>query len=154
MTLTETPGALKKFRKTSWKFQQTFQTPLKNLHTFVTTIVSAGQPLSGGSLTVEQAVFEPKHLNGLLTSWSIPPKYEYGLSLIAANRQEAEALLLAVFSDWIDFLFIPDPKPFVIYADHDEYTTFYAQTRSNLDRVINALSGQGFKSVPGYERRL
>jgi hypothetical protein len=154
MTLTETPGALKRFRKTSWKFQRTFQTPLKNLQTFVTTIVSAAQPLKGGSLTVEQAVFEPKHLNGLLTSYSIPPKYEHGLSLIAADRQEAEALLLAVLSDWVDFLFIPDPKPFVIYADHDEYTTFYGQTRSNLNRVINALSGQGFESVPGYERRL
>jgi len=154
MTLTESPGALKKFRKTSWKFQRTLQTPLKNLRTFVTTIVSAAQPLNGGSLTVEQAVFEPKHLNELLTSYSIPQKYEHGLSLVAANPQEAEALLLAVLSDWTDFLFIPDPKPFVIYADHDEYTTFYAQTRSNLNRVINALTSQGFESVPGYERRL
>jgi hypothetical protein len=154
MTLTETPGALKRFRKTSWKFQRTFQTPLRNLPTFVTTIVSAAQPLKGGSLTVEQAVFEPNHLNGLLTNYSIPSKCEHGLSLIVAGSQETEMLLLAVLSDWIDFLFIPDPKPFVIYADHDEYTTFYAQTRSNLNRVINALSGQGFDPVPNYERRL
>jgi hypothetical protein len=154
MMLTETPGALKRFRKSSWKFQQTFQTPLKNLQSFVTMIVSAAQPLKGGSLTVEQIVFEPKYLNGLLTSYSISPKYEYGLSLIAADREEAEALLLAAFSDSIDFVLIPDPKPFVIYADHDEYTTFYAQTRSNLNRVINALQDQGFESVFGYERRL
>jgi hypothetical protein len=31
----------------------------------------------------------------------------------------------------------------VIYADHDEYTTFYANTRSNLNRVVEALVAQG-----------
>jgi hypothetical protein len=154
MTLSETPGALKRFRKTAWKFQRTFQTPLKNLQTFLTTILSSAQPLKGGALTVEQRVFEPRHLNEILTNYSIPLNYESGLSLIAADRHEAEALLLAVLSDWVDFLFIPDPKPFVIYADHDEYITFFAQTRSNLNRVINALSDQGFEPVPGYERRL
>jgi len=153
MFLSETPGALKRFHKTAWKCQRTFKTPLQNLQTFVTTIVSAAPGLRAASVTVEQAVFEPKHLNGLLTQYSIPLKYDRGLSLIASDRQEAEGLLLAVLSDWIDFLFIPDPKLFAIYADHDEFTTFYAQTRSNLNRVVSALSGQGFETVPGYERQ-
>jgi hypothetical protein len=154
MTLTETPGALKRFRKTTWKFQRTFQTPLRNLQTFVTAIVSATLPLKGGSFTVEQVVFEPKHLNEILTRYSIPLKYQDGLSFIATDPEETEALLLAALSDWVDFLFIPDPKPFVVYADHDEYTTFFAQTRSNLNRVISALSDQRFESIQGYERRL
>ena len=55
-------------------------------------------------------------------------------------------------SDWVDFVFIPEPKPFVIYADHDEYITFYANTKSNLNRVADALLAQGFKSVQNFER--
>jgi hypothetical protein len=34
---------------------------------------------------------------------------------------------------------------FVIYADHDEYATFYANTRSNLNRVADALFANGLK---------
>jgi hypothetical protein len=47
--------------------------------------------------------------------------------------------LIAVLSDCVDFLFIPTPTSFVIYADHDEYITFYAHTRSNLNQVANPL---------------
>jgi hypothetical protein len=53
---------------------------------------------------------------------------------------------------WI-FSFVPAPKPFVIYADHHDYTTFYANTRSNLNRVADALLAQGFEEVSGYQRR-
>jgi hypothetical protein len=154
MKLTETPSALKQFHKTVWRFQRTFKTPLKNLQKFVVTIVTAFQPVNGASLIVEQVVFEPKHLNQLLSSYSISPKHEYGLTLIATDRLEVDALLLAAFSDSLDFVFIPDPKPFVIYADHDEYTTFFAHTRSNLNRAVSVLTDQGFALVSDYERRL
>jgi hypothetical protein len=153
MTLSEAPGAVKQFRKKAWKFQQTFATPLKNLRTFVTTIV-LGQEFQGGCLTVDQIVFEPKHLISLLGSHSIPPRYGRGISLTAQNQQEVAALLEAAFSDWVDFIFIPEPKPFVIFADHDEFTTFFANTRSNLNRVVTVLSAQGFKTIRDYERRL
>jgi hypothetical protein len=63
-------------------------------------------------------------------------------------------LLLAVFSDWVDFIFVPEPKSFGIYADHDEFTTFFAHTRSNLNRVVKPLAEGGFKMIPDYERRL
>jgi len=154
MMLSETPGALKNFRRTPWKFQQTFQTPLKNLQRFVATIVSPSHNFTAGCLTIEQVVFEPKHLISLLTDYSISPRYGHDLSLTAVGQEEVEALLQAALSDWVDFIFIPQPKPFVIYADHDEYTTFYAHTCSNLNRVAEALSGQGFKTISGYERQL
>ena len=48
---------------------------------------------------------------------------------------------------------MPTPKPFVIYADHDEFTTFYANTRSNLNRVSDTLLTQGFEEVSGYQRQ-
>jgi hypothetical protein len=42
----------------------------------------------------------------------------------------------------------------VIYADHDEYTTFYASTKSNLNRIVAALSTDGFEQVTGNTRAL
>ena len=154
MTLSEETGALKKFRRTAWKFQQTFLTPMQRLPTYVAGIISANEQMKSGCLTIEQAVFEPTHLINLLTSYSLPPRYEGGLSLTATGQQEVEMLLLAIFSDWIDFIFVPEPQSFAIYADHDEYTTFFAHTRSNLNRVVKALAKGGFKMIPDYERRL
>jgi len=74
MTLSEAAGEIKRFRKRSWKFQQTFKTPLEELQTFV-AIILATLPLKQGSLTIEQVVFEPKHLLGLLASSSIPAQH-------------------------------------------------------------------------------
>lgn len=120
----------------------------------MSTIVSAGQPIKAGCLTIEQVVFEPKYLATLLASNSIAAKSHTGLAVAAVDQQEVEALLHAALSDWVDFFFVPTPKPFVMYADHDEYTTFYGNPRSNLNRVAEALSERGFESVRDYERRL
>ena len=105
-------------------------------------------------MAIEQAVFEPKHWIDLLTRYSLPPRYAKGVSVTATGQQELEELLHTAFTDWFDFLFVPTPKPFVIYADHDEYTTFCANTRSNLNRVVEALSAKGFQEVTEYWREL
>jgi hypothetical protein len=153
MTLSETPGSLNQIRRAAPKFQRTFATPLDDLQRFVAAIVCAGQ-IEGGCLTVDQVVLEPVHLIDLLKHYSLPPQYGRGLSLIAACQDEVKALLHAAFSDSIDFLFIPKPKPFTMYADHDEFTTFYAHTRSQLNRIAKVLSDQGVKTIQNYERRL
>ena len=42
MTVTPTPGALKKFRRTPWRFQKTVERPdARDLERFVSTIISA-----------------------------------------------------------------------------------------------------------------
>ena len=151
MTLSETRASLNQIRRTAPRFQQTFC--LKDWKRSVATIVSAGE-IQGGWLTIDQVVFEPTHLIDLLNRYSIPPRYGRGLSLTAVGQDEVEVLLHAAFSDTIDFLFFPKPKSFVIYADHDEYTTFYAHTRSNLNRIAKALSGQQVRTIQNYERRL
>jgi hypothetical protein len=151
MTLSETPGSLKRFRRTPWGSQQTFSTPLKNLQPFVATITSA---FDTASITIDQVIFAPKHLLDLLARCSLPARYGRDLTFVATGNEEVQALLQAALSDWIDFIFVPAPKPFVIYADHDEYTTFYANTKSNLNRVVDALSQQGFEKVKDYERNL
>jgi len=64
MELSENTKALKQLRKTSWKFQQTFQTPPsgQNLSSFFRTIVSATPSPGIGSFTIGQAVIFPDHL--------------------------------------------------------------------------------------------
>jgi len=153
MTLSEAAGEIKRFRRRSWKFQRTFETPLKNLRSFVTTIL-ATSPLKQGRTTVEQVVFEPKHLLDLLASRSIPAQHCRSVTLTTTDKSEIAPLLEAALGDWVDFLFVPVPTSFVIYADHDEYITFFANSRSNLNRVISALEAKGFKNVPNYIRNL
>jgi hypothetical protein len=50
--------------------------------------------------------------------------FQRDASIFSTNPEEVPALLVSAFSDWSDFLFVPRPKPFVIYADHDEWVTF------------------------------
>lgn len=152
MKVLDSPGALKQLRKASWRFQQTFKTPLKRLDPFVAAIVLAAAPETA-CVTIEEAVFEPKRLAALLTRYSLPSRYGKGISVTASGQQEIKGLLYAAFADWLDFLFVPSPKPFVVYADHDEFATFYANTRSNLNHITEALSSQGFEPVTEYTRR-
>src|SRR5262249_26305718 len=96
-------------------------------------------------------VFEPKNLKVLLAN---PPQaFGHDWLVSATSRDEVHKLLRTTFSDWVDFVFIPSPKPFVIYADHDEYSTFYANTKSNLNRVTAILSEKGFSQVENWERQ-
>ena len=154
MNASRTPGTLKRFRRTTWKFQQTFQTPLKRLGPFVATIISSSlQPLRGGSLTIDSVIFEPEHLLAVLASHRLPPQPARDTTLTAVGTEETAELLQAALADWIDLLFVPQPRPFVIYADHDEYITFFAQTKSNLNRVVEPLRRAGFEAVE-YRRDL
>ena len=139
MKLSQLQGSLKRFRRTPWRFQQTFQTPLKNLKPFVATISSTLAPISSASVTIDQVVFEPKHLIGFLSEHRLPPQYGHEWCITAESHPVAEGLLEAVFADWVDFVFVPTPQPFVIYADHDGYTTFYANTKSNLNSWCSLL---------------
>jgi hypothetical protein len=151
MTLSSTPGSLKRLRKVPWRFQQTFLTPLKNLQPFVATIISAREELQGGTVTVDSVVFTPENLITLLTSRSLSGSLQRDSSIEAAGHQEVGELLQAALGDWVDFWFVPTPKPFVIYADHDEYATFFANSKSNLNGVVEHLLQRGFKTAD-YKR--
>jgi hypothetical protein len=151
MTTAEASGEVERFHKIPWKFQQTFRTPLKALPTFVKTILSVF-PFREGRVTIEQAVFEPKNLSGLLARHSIPAQHFQSVTVTAADHKEIAEVLEAAFADWVDFIFVPVPEPFAIYADHDEYTTFFAHNLSNVNQVAAALKSNGFNAIPDYIR--
>lgn len=152
MTKSEGTERLEKFRANPWEFQLTFETPLKSLQPFVRTILGAVPPLTAASVTVDLVVFEPRSLINMLASQSIAQTYERGLCLTAIDREEIEELLCVMLSEWIDFLFLPEPPTVAIYADHDEFTTFYAHTGSTLDRIAQSLLTQHFKIEENYLR--
>jgi len=75
--------------------------------------------------------------------------------LCCTLRQRARQRLANFFvlSEWIDFFFVPTPKRFVIYADHDEYITFLAHRKGQLSVIVEALNGAKFRAVE-YVRKL
>src|SRR6516165_8723205 len=105
MTLSETSGSLKRLRKVPWRFQRTFQSPLRNLQPFVATIISAREQITGASLTIDSVVFEPENLNALLSSRSLPPSLQRESSIEASGHDEVGRLLQAALSDSVDFWF-------------------------------------------------
>lgn len=160
MTLSPTPGALKRFRRTPWRYQQTFVTPLKDLQPFVAAIISCLEPIQGAVATFDEVVFEPRNLNPLFAKRSIIAKamdntrYLHDWSLSCTGEDDAGELLRVLLGDWIDFVFVPTPKRLAIFADHDEYITFLSVTKSHLNRAVRTLGDNGFQPVPDYQRRL
>jgi hypothetical protein len=152
MKVFEDPSSLERFRRIPWQFQQTFHTPMQNLQPFARAILTANEQIQGGCITIDNIVFDLKHLATLLAKHSLPTQCGRNWSLTVTGQHEVETLLQAALSDWVDFIFVPTPELFVIYADHDEYTTFYADTKLNLSRVTEALSAKDFVIVKDYER--
>jgi hypothetical protein len=149
MRTLHTPGFMKKFKRTQWRFQQTFQTPLNDLDRFVEMILSTVEPRAA-LLTIDEYVFVPVHVPALFTV-DVRQQLAHDWS-IEADSSDTARLLRASFDDWLDFLFVPEPKPFVIYADHDEYATFYANSKSNLNSVVLPLERAGFIMVHDWQR--
>src|SRR3954463_4818556 len=122
--LSEPAKELQRFRAGPWKHQRTFKTPLKDLKRFVSALLLP-YSLDSGALMTDEVVFEPKSVLKLVADAGIELENSYKFSLEVKGRTEIAELLETVLSDWIDFLFLPSPQLFAIYADHDEYITFY-----------------------------
>ncbi len=88
MTVSDNPIFLQQFREIPQQFQHTFQTPLQKLQPFVGSILSTHQQIQGGCVTIDQVVFEPKHLVLLLSKHSLPVQCGYGRSITAASLHE------------------------------------------------------------------
>jgi hypothetical protein len=153
MTISNTPGAIKKFKRAAWSCQMTFVTPLKKLDVFVPAIFSSLQPISEASVTIDGYAFEPKNLLGLMSRSMLSEKLQRDTTLTVVDQDKAKELLRTALSDWLDFAFVPVLKLFAIYADHDEYITFYANTKSNLERIRLSLLTKRFEEVRNYERK-
>jgi hypothetical protein len=153
MTISNTPGTIKKFKRSAWRSQVTFRTPLQKLDVFVPAILSANEPIKEATVTIDQYAFEPKNTLALIAKHMASGQLQRDTSITAIGHDKVRELLRTAFSDWLDFLFVPTLKLFVIYADHDEFASFYANTKSNLERIKLSLLAKGFEQVRDYERK-
>lgn len=152
MNATATPGTLKKFRRTPWRFQQTVELPGPNdRDRFISTIIAALDGLESAAVTIDNIVFNTERMAALCSS---AVTLTHDTTILAQSPEEMRTLLLAAFDDGPDFICIPTPKPFVFYSDHHDLTTFYANTKSNLNRVIAPLASQGYRLVRDWQREL
>ncbi len=143
-------GATGKFRRSTGEFQATFETPLKDLDRFAAAILSVDGKIHGADIIIEQIVFSPKNLNALFPGQKL--LFGKDWSITATSREETHDLLRAALADWMDFAFIPTPKPFMIYADHDEYIKFFTHNKSSLNQIISTLSENKFNQVTDWKR--
>ena len=103
-------------------------------------------------LTLDTIVFEPRNMASLLARHEILDRLKSGVSINASTPDECRVLLQAALSDGVDFALAPIPKTFALYADHDQFTTFFAHRRSGLSHIANALTELNFRTIPGYIR--
>jgi hypothetical protein len=140
-----------RLRETPFAFQQTYVTPLSDLSRFVHALLTPFK-LSEAALWIEQIIFTPDELIKYLNSFGIAiDEGELNRAVIhAEDPSETTTLLECVLGQWIDFAFIPSPKNFVIYADHDEYTTVFTANAELLASVHSNMTFQGFKAVDNW----
>lgn len=152
LTITPKPAEeIERFRADPWPFQRTFKTPLKDLQRFVLTLL-APFSLAKGALVTDQIVFEPEDLLKLMAKHSIEVNDIWHFACEAEGSQSIAELLEAALGDWVDFCFMPTPASFAIYADHDEYVTFYAHEESQIAMIASTLENAGFSIVADYVR--
>ena len=69
------------------------------------------RPSVAASITIDQVVFEPKHLIALLGQHSLPPDYRHELSVTATIEQEARDLLEHSFVTGLISSLYQRPRP-------------------------------------------
>lgn len=150
-----TLGALKKFRRTPWRFQQTVQGPDEagKSKKFVTTVLEANNRIAEATVVIDEVVFNTAEISKLCPSVS-GDLLGRDWTISAASKDEIRALIIAALYDGMDFIYVPNPKPFVFYADHHNLITLYANTKSNLNLAIQPLETAGFKMIDDWQREL
>jgi hypothetical protein len=148
----ESPN-LSKLRRTIAAFdQRTFQTP-NDLPRFASLLLAGKPEIAAASVTIEQVVFTPEHVERLLADHEVPLDYR-DRAIVAEGRQQSADLLVAALADSVDFYFVPEPKRFILYADHDGFTTVFAARRGMLSAIVDSLIGAGFQEESEYRRKL
>jgi hypothetical protein len=140
-----------RLRESPFPFQQTYVTPRTDVSRFVRTLLAPFE-FGEAAIWIETIIFNPNELIDYLHSLGIDTdESELNSSVIhASNASEASSLLERVLTDWIDFVFIPSPNEFVIYADHDNYTTIFSASARLLVLLRSNMNLQEFRAVDDW----
>jgi hypothetical protein len=119
----------------------------------VTSLLGPG---SAGAVSIDEVVFEPHALRALLARHGFLLKEGRGTNSLrdwtveAARREKVRQLLEAALADGIDFLFQSSAPELGLYADHDDYLTFYSNTRAYLVSLAETFARADVAPVEGY----
>ena len=97
MTATLTPGAIKKFRRTPWRFQQTVERPeASDLHKFVSAIFRPEHHIEAATVTIDEVIFNTERMTALCPAGF---KLTHDSSIVVDSVEELQTLLVAAFWD-------------------------------------------------------
>ena len=145
------PEPIQQFRANPWPYQTTLVTPRKNMTSFLSALLTTF-PADRGVASTDQLVFEPDSFLELLKARNLAIENYWTFCAEASNSEDVAVLLDAMLDDWIDFVFVPSPASFAIYADHDEFLTLYVPGSSALDHLSDQLRLAGFGFEDWYVR--
>jgi hypothetical protein len=145
------PEAIHRFRANPWPYQTTLETPRKNMASFLSALLAVF-PVDRGVASTDQVVFEPDSVLELLKARELSIENYWTFFAEASSSEDVAVLLDAMLNDWIDFVFVPSPESFAIYADHDEFLTLYVPTSSGLSQLVTRLGLVGFSFKDWYVR--
>lgn len=141
------PWARKQCRRAAGQYQRTFVSPLSQRHLLSKLVLRSAASTRAGLFYIETDVFTTERLEELMAQNEISVDRVEGLSITAENRSECQSVLEAALADSADFYFVPEPKPFLLYCDHHDYSTFFAHRKGPLSQLSEALAGGGFREV-------
>jgi hypothetical protein len=139
------------FHRDPWPVQQTFSTPLQDLNSFA-SVIEGGFVWQRADFSTDEVVFDLDDTLRLMEKYHLHLDNPWEFNLRVYGPEKIKEALEAVLGDWIDFLFLPSPESIAIYADHDEYTTFYSKNAGTLAGLTQRLIGAGFRPIEGYVR--
>jgi hypothetical protein len=143
---------LSKFRRTSWKFQQTFAPDGERYEKLLPAVIKSLGEAETATVTIAEVNTGTPFLSALVGLSGESTTLERGTSIVAECRDEIAPLLDAALRDGNNFLFVPAPKPFVMYED-DGFATFFANNRSSLNLIAKPLETLGVKLIQGWQCR-
>ena len=152
MKVSQVPGHISKLRRSPPQFQMTFSAEGERYGRFFSAITAALADTATATVTIALVDTGTPFLNKLLGMGDTAVTLERGTSIVAESHDEIEPLLDAAFRDGNDFLFVPMPKPFVIFED-DGFTTFFANSKSNLNLIAQELKTLGVEPIPDWQCR-
>ena len=145
------PEAIHQFRANPWPHQKTLVTPGENMAKFLTALLVA-LPVDRGVASTAEVVFDPDNFLELLKARDLPIENYWTFCAEASSTEDVAVLLEAMLKDWIDFVFVPSPTSFAMYADHDEFLTLYVPSSSALAHLSDQLKLAGFAFEDWYVR--
>ena len=132
-------------RRREWKCQTTCITPLKRLPWYTAVLVEQLRPFDRALLVIDQVVFDvPPVLKKLRRHAGERRSVHDAPGHAFENEVEAfRAVLKAALSDWVDLRALFSPSDHALWADHDEYTTFFSESSGKIAEVRRVLGEAG-----------